>query len=84
MLCSSLSLFRIAIFLCFLSIATIFPVSRLLRLLVLCQFDIKLNLNWENWQAYGVIFLINDWCGRGQPAVGGAIPEQVLLDAVRK
>lgn len=29
-------------------------------------------------------FLINDWCGRTQPAVGSAAPGQVVLGCIRK
>lgn len=27
-----------------------------------------------------VIFLINDWCGKTPPTVGGVLPRQVVLD----
>ena len=30
------------------------------------------------------IFLINEWCGRAQPIVGGATPRQVVLGSERK
>lgn len=36
------------------------------------------------WASLWGTFFVDDWCGRAQLAVGGAIPEQVVLGSIRK